>query len=83
VYERDFNKNVRVQGSPLDMHKESGLAALRKANLLDEFKNNIRHNADKKIIVNERAEIFFSDHETKPCENSGSEYWTGKYLKAK
>lgn len=57
------------------MHKESGLAALRKANLLDEFKKNIRHGADKKIIVNERAEIFFSDHETKPGENSGSEYF--------
>ncbi len=50
VYERDFNKNARVQGSPLDMHKESGLAALRNANLLDELKKNIRHGADKKII---------------------------------
>ncbi len=75
VYERDFNKDARVQGSPLDMHKESGLAALRKAKLLDEFKKNIRHDADKKIIVNERAEIFFSDHETKTGENSGSEYF--------
>jgi len=75
VYERDFNKDARVQGSPLDMHKESGLAALRKANLLDEFKKNIRHGADKKIIVDESAEIFFSDHETKPGENSGSEHF--------
>ncbi len=75
VYERDFNKDARVQGSPLDMHKESGLAALRKANLLDEFKKNIRHGADKKVIVNERAEIFFSDHETKPKEDFGSDYF--------
>lgn len=42
VYERDFNKDARVQGSPLDLHEASGLAALRKANLLDEFKKNFR-----------------------------------------
>jgi 2-polyprenyl-6-methoxyphenol hydroxylase-like FAD-dependent oxidoreductase len=66
VYERDINKDARVQGSPLDMHHESGWAALQKANLLDEFNNNVRIGADKKVIVNERAEIFFSDHETEP-----------------
>ena len=38
VYERDLNKNARVQGSPLDLHDDSGLAAIIKANLLDEFK---------------------------------------------
>ena len=60
LYERDFNKDARVQGSPLDMHEESGLAALRKANLLEEFKKNFRPGADKMVIVNERAEIFFA-----------------------
>lgn len=40
VYERDFDENARVQGSPLDLHDDSGLAAIRKADLLDEFKNN-------------------------------------------
>jgi len=75
VYERDFNKDARLIGSPLDMHEESGLAAIRKANLLDEFKKNFRPGADKKLIVNERAEIFFSDHETKPNENFGHAYF--------
>ena len=46
VYERDFNKDARVQGTTLDLHHESGLAALRKANLLDEFKKNYRPGAD-------------------------------------
>lgn len=63
VYERDFDKYARVQGAPLDLHEESGLAALRKANLMDEFKNNYMPNADKMIIVNEKAEIFYSDHD--------------------
>src|SRR6202034_1801160 len=62
-------KEARVQGSPLDMHEESGWVALRKANLTEEFKKNVRKGADKKIIVNERAEIIFSDHETIPGEN--------------
>ncbi len=75
VYERDFNKNARLIGSPLDMHEESGLAALRKADLLDEFKKNFHPGADKKVITNERAEVFFSDHESKPNENFGSEYF--------
>ena len=31
-------KNARVQGSPLDMHEDSGLAAIHKTELLEEFK---------------------------------------------
>ncbi|WP_395066150.1 FAD-dependent oxidoreductase [Flavobacterium sp.] len=75
VYERDSNKNARVQGSTLDLHEESGLAALSKANLLDEFKNNYLSGADKMVIANELAEIIYSDHETKPNENFGNEHF--------
>jgi 2-polyprenyl-6-methoxyphenol hydroxylase-like FAD-dependent oxidoreductase len=73
VFERDVNASARVQGSPLDMHEDSGLAALSKANLIEEFKKNVRKGADKKIIVNERAEIVFSDHETKPTDDPGNQ----------
>ncbi|MDN3584679.1 FAD-dependent oxidoreductase [Mucilaginibacter flavus] len=69
VYERDLNKDARVQGSPLDMHEESGMVALRKANLVAEFEKNVRVGADKKIIVNEHAEIIFSDHSNNPAED--------------
>ncbi|MCO4292538.1 FAD-dependent monooxygenase [Solitalea sp. MAHUQ-68] len=75
VYERDVNKHARVQGSPLDLHHESGLAALSKANLLEEFKKHYRPGADKMLIVNEHAEILFSDHESHPEENFGSEHF--------
>lgn len=64
VYERDFDKYARVQGSPLDMHEGSGLDALRHAGLLNEFYASVHIGADKKIIVNECAEICFSDHES-------------------
>lgn len=65
VYERDIDKSARVQGSPLDLHDESGLAALRKAGLIEAFKTNFMPGADKKLIMNEQAEVFFSDHEEK------------------
>ncbi len=75
LYERDVDKHARVQGSPLDLHDESGLAAIRKANLLEEFRNNFLPRADRKLITNERAEVLFSDHDTKLEENFGSEYF--------
>ncbi|WP_126650336.1 FAD-dependent oxidoreductase [Chryseobacterium aureum] len=75
VYERDFNKEARVQGSPLDMHEDSGLAAIRKAELLETFKKTFRPGADRTLIMNEKAEIFFNDHETKPEENFGQEHF--------
>jgi len=75
VYERDLNKNARVQGSPLDLHDESGLAALRKAGLLEDFKNNFMVGADQSTITNHKAEIFFSDHGEKQDENFGDEHF--------
>jgi 2-polyprenyl-6-methoxyphenol hydroxylase-like FAD-dependent oxidoreductase len=75
VYERDLNKNARVQGSPLDLHDGSGLAALRKAGLLEDFKNNFMVGADQSTITNHKAEIFFSDHGEKHDENFGDEHF--------
>lgn len=75
VYERDLNRNARVQGSPLDMHEGSGMDALRGADLLEEFKQNYRPGADKTLIVNEHAEIVYSDHETKPDEDFGNQHF--------
>jgi 2-polyprenyl-6-methoxyphenol hydroxylase-like FAD-dependent oxidoreductase len=77
VYERDANKDARVQGAPLDLHENSGLAALRAANLLNEFKNNFLSGADKTTITNEKAEIYYSDHDNdfKKAENFGQEHF--------
>ncbi|HKG06753.1 MAG TPA: NAD(P)/FAD-dependent oxidoreductase [Pedobacter sp.] len=75
VYERDLDKYARVQGSPLDLHEESGLRAIVKAGLLEEFKANYMAGADRETITNELGEIFFSDHEGKPVENFGHEHF--------
>lgn len=75
VYERDLNKNARVQGSPLDMHDNSGLAAIRKANLFEEFRTNFMPGADKTLLLDEQATVFYSDHETNAGEDFGNEYF--------
>ena len=75
VYERDLNKNARVQGSPLDMHDNSGLAAIRKANLFEEFRTNFMPGADKTLLLDEQAKVFYSDHETNVEEDFGNEYF--------
>lgn len=75
VYERDLNQYARLVGSPLDLHEESGLAAIRKADLLEQFKKNYRPGADKTVIVNDQAEVFFSDHEINRPEDFGSAHF--------
>lgn len=75
VYERDLNQDARVQGSPLDLHEDSGLAALIMADLLEAFKNNFMPKADRKKIMNEQAEVLYSDHDTKVVENFGNPHF--------
>jgi len=64
VYDRDFNKDARVQGATLDLHEESGLLALEKAGLMDAFKANYRPDADLLRIVDKSANILWDDADT-------------------
>ena len=66
VYERDSSKDVRVQGGALDLHAESGLAALTKANLMDEFKAHYRPGAELMRIVDSQAKIYLDEHTNSP-----------------
>ena len=62
VYERDANRDVRVQGATLDLHYDSGLKALTAAGLMDAFKANYRPGADKMRVTNKNAEVLFEDN---------------------
>jgi 2-polyprenyl-6-methoxyphenol hydroxylase-like FAD-dependent oxidoreductase len=75
VYERDLNKNVRVQGGALDLHEESGLAALKKAGLMEAFKANYRPGADKIRIVDNKANIVYDQHVDETVEAFGNEWF--------
>jgi len=62
VYERDANKDARPKGATLDLHEESGLAALEAAGLMDAFWANYRPGADKMLIMDEKANIMYDEH---------------------
>lgn len=62
VYERDVHKNIRHQGSTLDLHEESGLEALRRANLMTEFKEKHRPNAGRFVILDKDGNIVLDEH---------------------
>lgn len=70
VYERDLNKDVRVQGATLDLHEESGLEALHRAGLMDDFKANFRPDAGKLKVLDKNLNIYLDEHSE---ENSHSE----------
>jgi 2-polyprenyl-6-methoxyphenol hydroxylase-like FAD-dependent oxidoreductase len=62
VYERDLNRYARVQGGTLDLHDESGLAALRAAGLLEEFKCHYRPGADKLRLTDRHATVVLDQY---------------------
>jgi 2-polyprenyl-6-methoxyphenol hydroxylase-like FAD-dependent oxidoreductase len=63
VYERDLHKDARAKGATLDLHEESGLAALQEAGLMDAFRANYRPGADKLRIIDKNANVVFDDHD--------------------
>jgi 2-polyprenyl-6-methoxyphenol hydroxylase-like FAD-dependent oxidoreductase len=73
VYERDLNRNVRVQGATLDLHEESGLAALREAGLMPAFETNYRPGAEKIRIIDKHANILLDEHKLESRENDRPE----------
>lgn len=68
VYERDVNKDVRVQGATLDLHDDTGLKALRHAGLIEAFKANYRPGADRTRIVDKHATIRLDEQVNKAEE---------------
>jgi 2-polyprenyl-6-methoxyphenol hydroxylase-like FAD-dependent oxidoreductase len=75
VYDRDLNKDARVQGATLDLHDESGLKALQEAGLIEAFKANYRPDADKIRIVDNNATMFFDQHEEESIQDFGNEHF--------
>ena len=61
VYERDLSRSTRVQGSALDLHEDSGLAALGAAGLRNEFWANHRPDLDRLRLADAKGTILH-DH---------------------
>lgn len=63
VYERDADREVRVQGATLDLHEGTGLKALKRAGLLDEFYKHHRPVASKMRLTDGKLNVAFDDHD--------------------
>src|SRR5277367_1323851 len=61
VYERDQSRSARVQGSALDLHENSGLAALEAAGLIDAFWANHRPDLDRLRLTDAKGTVLH-DH---------------------
>ena len=61
VYERDQSRNARVQGSALDLHEDSGLAALEAAGLREAFWANHRPDLDNLRLTDANGTVLH-DH---------------------
>lgn len=75
VYERDVNQQVRSQGSPLDLHHDTGLKTMAAAGLLEEFKQQYRPGADKTRILNAQMEVLQDDHAEPVSRDFGDAYF--------
>jgi len=62
VYERDKGRGVRTQGATLDLHMESGLAALEQGGLTKAFYRSYRPDAGKLRITDHLGNIRVDDH---------------------
>jgi 2-polyprenyl-6-methoxyphenol hydroxylase-like FAD-dependent oxidoreductase len=58
VYERDQNRSARVQGSALDLHEDSGLAALEAAGLMEAFWANHRPDLNSLRLTDEHGTVL-------------------------
>jgi 2-polyprenyl-6-methoxyphenol hydroxylase-like FAD-dependent oxidoreductase len=61
VYERDQSRSARVQGSALDLHEDSGLAALEAAGLTSAFWANHRPDLDRLRLTDVNGTVLH-DH---------------------
>ena len=61
VYERDQSRSARVQGSALDLHESSGLAALEAAGLTDAFWANHRPDLNNLRLTDDKGTVLY-DH---------------------
>ena len=68
VYEREESRSARVQGSALDLHEDSGLAALEAAGLIDAFWANHRPDLDRLRLADANGTVLY-DH---PRQMSGA-----------
>lgn len=75
VYERDFGKEARIQGSIVDLHFDSGLKVMEEADLMDAFKANYMPGADKYRMVDKDVNVLIDEHNQSSDAGFGDEHF--------
>ncbi|KAJ5727704.1 hypothetical protein N7493_005524 [Penicillium malachiteum] len=60
VFESEASRYARQQGGTLDLHPDTGLAALKEAGLWDEFKTRVRYDGEALIICDKKLVKYLS-----------------------
>ncbi|KAK3989593.1 putative tetracycline resistance protein from transposon protein [Cladorrhinum sp. PSN332] len=61
LYEADSSPNYRSQGGTLDLHTSTGLLALKRAQLFDEFLKHARYDGDHLQITDHSLRVFLKN----------------------
>lgn len=77
VYERDQSRDARVQGSALDLHEHSGLAALEEAGLMEQFWANHRPDLNQLRLTDETGRVLHDHPRTMQGEGKRPEIERG------
>lgn len=75
VYERDSGKDARIQGAIVDLHFDSGLKVMEAAGMMDAFKANYMHGADKYRLVDQHGTVRVDENNQGAEEDFGNEHF--------
>lgn len=71
IYESDESSSSRGQGGTLDLHTDTGLAAIKKAGLWTSFTQHARYDGEAFTIVDDQFTVFFQKAGSTDESNSG------------
>lgn len=65
IYERESLEDPRAQGGSLDLHGDTGLAALRAAGLFEDFKKLVRPSCEQLRVLDKRGNVHLDLNDEK------------------
>lgn len=73
VYERESSPNVRSQGGSLDLHQESGLQALKEADLFSAFLKFARYEDQQMRVLDKNGVVHLDEDGMGPPPEEGGD----------
>lgn len=75
VYERDTDRQARVQGAIVDLHFDSGLKVIKEAGLMESFKASYMPGADRYRMMDQHGKICIDEHHQDRGDNFKDEHF--------